>query len=139
MKESFSQYLPYIFDKVLAAADIAVDFCFGDHVEVDNNKMIAKTFDLKLFGGKKTVALNAHAIEQKVTGSATLNSIITHMKRAFLPYIERALPVLLKNIVYKHSKQIRQDSVKAMPLLLLSCENEAQMAHVVKSALPCMI
>ena len=104
MKDNFAQYLPYIFDKVLSAADIQVDFHIGDQVEVDNPKMISKTFDLKLFGGKKTIALNAHAIEQKVTGSGTLLAIITNMKRAFLPYIEKTLPVLLKNLTYKHSK-----------------------------------
>lgn len=75
MKESFAPYLPYIFEKVLAAASIQVDFSFGDQVEIDNDKMISKTIDLKLFGGKKTVALNAHAIEQKVTGSNTLLSL----------------------------------------------------------------
>jgi hypothetical protein len=63
MKENFAQYLPYVFDKILSAADIQVDFTIGDHVEVDHPKMIAKTFDLKMFGGKKTIALNAHAIE----------------------------------------------------------------------------
>jgi len=115
MKESFSQYLPYVIEKVLSAADIQVDFHIGDHIEVDNNKMIAKTFDLKLFGGKKTIALNAHAIEQKVTGSSTLLAIVTNMKRAFLPYIEKTLPVLLKNLAYKHSKQVRHDAIKAIP------------------------
>lgn len=63
-------------ERILEAASIQVDFTFGDHVEVDDKKMIAKTIDLKMFGGKKTVALNAHAIEQKVTGQNTLQAVI---------------------------------------------------------------
>jgi hypothetical protein len=47
------------------------------------------------------------------------------MKRAFLPYVEKTLPVLLKNLAYKHSKQVRQNAIKALPHLLLACENEA--------------
>jgi hypothetical protein len=48
---------------------ITVEFSFGDAPEIEvyikfkNDKMISKTIDLKMFGGKKTVALNAHAIE----------------------------------------------------------------------------
>ncbi len=84
-------------------------------MEVDHPKMIAKTIDLKLFGGKKTIALNAHAIEQKVAGSGTLLAVLTHTKKAFLPFAEKALPVLLRNLTYKHSKQVRHDAIKAMP------------------------
>ena len=50
--------------------------------------MISKTIDLKMFGGKKTVALNANAIEQKVTGSDTLCSVIIALKKQFHPYLK---------------------------------------------------
>ena len=43
--------------------------------------MISKTIDLKMFGGKKTIALNSHAIELKSIGSETLATISSALKK----------------------------------------------------------
>ena len=48
-----------------------------------------------MFGGKKTIALNSHAIEQKVTGSNTLLALVTAVKKSFLPHIESTLACVL--------------------------------------------
>ncbi|MFO0131113.1 MAG: hypothetical protein ACK52J_00550 [bacterium] len=44
-----------------------------------------------MFGGKKTIALNAHAIEQKVAGSNTLLNVAIALKKSLRPYLQNTL------------------------------------------------
>jgi hypothetical protein len=83
--------------------------------------MISKTIDLKMFGGKKTIALNSHAIELKTVGSDALCSISSSLNKKFFPYTERTLNIVLQNISYKHSKQIRNQSLKTILNLTYTC------------------
>lgn len=64
--------MPAIFERIANAAKIHVEFKIGEDVEIDDDKMISKTIDLKMFGGKKTIALNSHAMEQKTVGCESL-------------------------------------------------------------------
>jgi hypothetical protein len=98
--------------------------------------MIQKTFDLKMFGGKKTVALNAYAIEQKVTATDTLCQMIIGMKQKFNPYINRCIENIISNVQYKHSKMIRKNAVIALANLSYCCGEPQQVLQLILRSLP---
>ena len=58
--------------------------------EIKDKKFLTKTIDLKLLGGKKNIALNIYAVEQKIAGLIYLiatdrYNVIYYCIRVFSP------------------------------------------------------
>jgi hypothetical protein len=80
--------------------------------------------------------MNAATLEQKIVGSQVLYSIAKSLGKAFLPYVQRTMPIILDHIDYKYSKEIRRNCIKTIHCLSLACGDETSLVQVITHFFP---
>ena len=107
LKENFAGYMNFVSQKVFHACDLQVDFYVEDETENKladlKEKLIKTTIDLKLFGGKKTLALNPALIEHKIAGFQTLLALCKCLGKEFFPYLQKTCELVAKYMSFNNS------------------------------------
>lgn len=80
---------------------------------------------VKLTGieGEKRITMNTTALETKVAAVKLLMEIAGSMGRAFAPYIEPVLPIMLELSGYKLSRAIRKNALKSLDHFITAYPN----------------
>jgi hypothetical protein len=78
----------------------------------DGNAAI--TFKLKGLEGNQRISLNTSSLESKMSAFKLISMIAENMGTSFAPYVEVILPIMIENINYQFSKNIRKYSMKTI-------------------------
>lgn len=95
------------------------------------NRIIKFKFDMKL-EGVKNIILNTDHLTQKIEASFLIACMAEFMGVNFVPYIEKTIPLVAELMVYKHSREIRNNSIETIKFMVLNCPQQEQKLQVLK-------
>jgi hypothetical protein len=72
----------------------------------------AVTFKLKGVEGNQRISMNTSALESKISAFKLISMIAENMGTSFAPYVESILPIMIENMNYQFSKNIRKYAMK---------------------------
>ena len=75
---------------------------------------------MKGMEGEKRVSMNTYALETKIASVKLIAEIASCMDKAFAPYVEATLPVIVELMDYKLSKAVRKHALKCLSYMLNS-------------------
>jgi len=62
--------------------------------------------------GNQKLSMNTSAFQAKLTAFKLINQISENLEKSFAPYCEAVLPVMLENLAFKFSAELRKQSLK---------------------------
>lgn len=108
LKEDFHVFMGSLMPSLINDTNLDIDIKMesADMASKDGNAGL--TFKMKGFEGNQRISMNTSALESKVSAFKLINSVSESMGTAFAPYAEATLPIMIQNMSYVYSKNIRK-------------------------------
>jgi hypothetical protein len=138
LKESFNIYSDQVFHFCYLAGARKVFSQILNEYETpkeEENKCMNRIVKLKLdmkIEGVKNIILNTDHLAQKIEASVLLACMAEFMGANFVPYVERTIPLISELMVYKHSREIRNNAIETIKYMVLNCPQQEQKLQVLK-------
>lgn len=139
LKENFSVYSDRVFHFCYLAAARKVYAQILNEYETPKeeenkcmNRIVKVKLDLKI-EGVKNIVLNTDHLTQKIEASVLLACMAEYMGVNFVPYVEKTIPLVSELMVYKHSREIRNNAIETIKFMVLNCPQSEQKLHVLKT------
>mmetsp|Transcript_8900 Transcript_8900/g.6653 ORF Transcript_8900/g.6653 Transcript_8900/m.6653 type:complete len:441 (-) Transcript_8900:55-1377(-) len=78
------------------------------------------TLKVKGFEGEQRLSMNTSALESKVAAFRLFMMVAENTKKAFKPYCQAVLPIMIQHIDYKYSRAVRKFAMKTVRNILVS-------------------
>ena len=112
LKEDFHQFMPTVLTIIVNDTKLDIDIKMESAViPSTSDNASGFTFKMKGFEGDQRITMNTSALESKVSAFKLINQIAESMGKAFAPYCEVILPIMVENISYQFSKEVRKNSL----------------------------
>lgn len=82
--------------------------------------------------GVKNIILNTDHLAQKIQASVLIACMAEFMGVNFVPYVEKSIPLISQLLVYKNSRQIRNNAIQTIKYIVLNCPQQEQKLQVLK-------
>lgn len=132
MKENFSVYSDFIFERTMEAAMRPIDVQIVDELEKEkgSKKGLHHNFaklkvNLKI-DGTKHIVLNTDTLEQKIEATNLLSAMSENMGAAYLKYAEHTIAIVKELIMIKHNKQIRGNMIDCCKFMVAAGTTQEQ-------------
>ena len=116
LKEDFHQFMPNLLTTLVTDTKLDIDIKMESTTAAKNNETgnSGVTIKMKGFEGEQRISMNTSALESKISAFKLINMIAQSMGKAFAPYCEAILPIMLENVSYQYSKIVRKQALKTL-------------------------
>ncbi len=122
LKTQFSEFVPIVFEPLLAGARQEVNFSMEDvdddetegEVIVDEETGVESTIVSFGAGVKKRVSINTHAMQQRTQAARIIYELSAALGILLGPYLLPSLEVLLSMATDRHSNELRSSAALAL-------------------------
>lgn len=104
LKEDFHQFMPNLLTVIINDTKLDIDIKMESAIMPSNSDNTGFTFKMKGFEGDQRISMNTSALESKISAFKFITMISESMGRAFAPYSETVLPIMVENMAYQFSK-----------------------------------
>jgi len=108
LKEDFHQFMDSLMSTVFEDAKADIDIKMENAAIPSNDKNAGVTFKLKGLEGEQRISMNTSALENKNSAFKLISMISESMGKAFTPYAEVVLNLVVEYMTYPYSKVIRK-------------------------------
>jgi hypothetical protein len=119
LKMEFAQFMPALMQPILNDANLSLDFRMENAdlpQTTDNMSLKVKVKGL----GEQRVSLNTENLVKKTGAFALIQQVSENMGKAFAPYVEPLLPIVVSHMTFDHSKAIKKLALKSFTNLLIA-------------------
>jgi len=122
LKEDFDQFMPNMLTALVndAKQDIDIKMENAELAKHKEENMVGFTFKLKGFEGEQKISMNTSALESKIAAFKLIHMISDSTEKAFAPYCEQILPIMVEHMSYKFSRTIRKYAMKTVCNILVA-------------------
>lgn len=119
LKMEFAQFMPALMQPILNDANLSLDFRMENAdlpQTTDNMSLKVKVKGL----GEQRVSLNTENLVKKTGAFALIQQVSENMGKAFAPYVEPLMPIVVNHMTFDHSKAIKKLALKSFTNLLIA-------------------
>jgi hypothetical protein len=124
LKVEFAQFMPYLMQPILHDANLSLDFKMENADLPQTSDNMAMKVKVKGFGEQR-VSLNTENLVKKTGAFALIQQVSENMGRAFAPYVEPLMPIIVAHMTFDHSRAIKKFALKSFTNFLVAAGEPA--------------
>eukprot|EP00735_Rhodelphis_limneticus_P008844 TRINITY_DN2321_c0_g1::TRINITY_DN2321_c0_g1_i1::g.20738::m.20738 TRINITY_DN2321_c0_g1::TRINITY_DN2321_c0_g1_i1::g.20738 ORF type:complete len:1078 (+),score=394.95,sp/Q8BKC5/IPO5_MOUSE/35.22/0.0,HEAT/PF02985.17/3.9e+03,HEAT/PF02985.17/7.7,HEAT/PF02985.17/2.6e+03,HEAT/PF02985.17/4.8e+03,HEAT/PF02985.17/0.24,HEAT/PF02985.17/6e-06,HEAT/PF02985.17/0.067,HEAT/PF02985.17/3.5e+02,HEAT/PF02985.17/1.7,HEAT/PF02985.17/0.053,HEAT/PF02985.17/6e+02,HEAT_2/PF13646.1/1.2e+02,HEAT_2/PF13646.1/14,HEAT_2/PF13646. len=126
----FEPYLPIVIPSLLKSASLKPDIQVTD----DNEDELEGMDTIQV--GDKRIGIQTSVLEEKATACSMLSCYIAELEDVFLPYLQDAAQIVVPNLTFYYSDDVREAAVQCIPDLLRVAKSSFEAGKINDAAVP---